>query len=189
MRPRDAIAYLNECLALASGKPKLTWTLINSAERSYSYKRLLALRDEWKATYPGIDQVFQKFARAPEAMSRDELTKRLDEAILLMADPNFSGVVWMTTLSQTVWDSVNRDWAGMYQPLFRLLFNLGFLGCRMPRETDVIYVHEQLEFAESLTNLSRATEFYIHPTFRTALDAKEVIERPGWEDPSDSWSE
>jgi hypothetical protein len=187
MRPRDAIAYLNECLTLASGKPKLTWDLLHAAERSYSYKRLLALRDEWKATYPGIDEVFAKFTQAPEVMSQNMLTKRLDEAILLMADRNFSGVVWMTTLSEPVWDSTNREWAEMYHPLFRLLFNLGFLGCRMPRDNTIIYVQDQPEFAESVSSLSRAFEFYIHPTFRAAVDAKEIIDNHTWENPSDMW--
>jgi hypothetical protein len=187
MRPRDAIAYLNECLALASGKPKLTWELIHNAERSYSYKRLLALRDEWKATYPGIDQVFQKFTQAPEIMSQTSLTKILDEAILLMADRGFSGVVWMTTLSEPVWGSVQQDWAEMYHPLFRLLFNLGFLGCRLSGENAVIYVHDQPEFAESIRHLSRAAAFYIHPAFRAALDAREIIDDRPWGDPSDRW--
>ena len=100
MRPRDAIAYLNECLVLASGKPRLTWDIINAAERSYSYKRLLALRDEWKPTYPGIDQVLMKFKQAPVPMSREELTLRLDDAILLLADRDFRGVLWMTNLSR-----------------------------------------------------------------------------------------
>jgi hypothetical protein len=174
MRPRDAIAYLNECLALASGKHKLSWDLIHSAERPYSTKRLLALRDEWKATYPGIDQVFRAFTQAPESMTRNMLIKRLDEAILLMADPDFSGVDWMTTLSRGVWSSGRRDWAEMYHPLFRLLFNLGFLGCRMPRKNSCVYVHDEPDFAESVNNLSRAVEFHIHPTFKAAVDAKEI---------------
>jgi len=187
MRPRDAIAYLNECLALASGKTRLTWDLIHNAERSYSHKRLLALRDEWKATYPGIDDVLHKFSQAPEVMSRTTLTKVLDEAILLMADRTFSGVVWMTTLSEPVWSSIQQDWAEMYHPLFRLLFNLGFLGCRLPGESALVYVHDQPEFAESVRNISRVQEFFIHPAFRAAIDAKEVVESRGWEDPSETW--
>ena len=187
MRPRDAIAYLNECLVLASGKPKLTWELIHNAERSYSYKRLLALRDEWRPTYPGIYEVFTKFTQAPEAMPRNLLTKILDEAILLMADRTFPGVVWMTTLFESVWDSTQRDWAEMYHPLFRLLFNLGFLGCRLPRDETIIYAHDQPEFAESVSNLARVTEFYIHPTFRAALDTKEINSSEAWDNSPNRW--
>ena len=100
MRPRDAIAYLNECFTLASGKPRLTWSMIHSAERSYSHKRLLALRDEWKSTYPAIDRVLQKFHQANVPMTRTELTKILDEAILLMVDRHFEGQEWMEDLSR-----------------------------------------------------------------------------------------
>lgn len=182
MRPRDAIAYLNECLALASGKPKLTWDLIHTAEHSYSSKRLLALRDEWRPTYPGIDEVFFKFRQAPAVMSRKKLTSILDDAILLLADRNFRGVIWMTELSEPLWDGSSRDWAETYYPLFRLLFNLGFLGCYVPKNPDEIYAQDQPEFAERVSNLARAHEFCIHPTFRAAVDAKEYIDDKRWID-------
>ncbi|MDB6013783.1 MAG: hypothetical protein JWL65_6033, partial [Gammaproteobacteria bacterium] len=187
MRPRDAIAYLNECLILASGKPKLTWDLIHAAERSYSYKRLLALRDEWKPTYPGIDQVFMKFRQAPMVMSRELLTARLDDAILLVADRNFHGTVWMTALSEPIWNGGGGEWAEMYQPVFRLLFNLGFLGCRVPSDNSTVYVHDNPDYAETVGNIARTREFVIHPTFRAAVDAKEIIDGFGWVAPSDNW--
>jgi hypothetical protein len=45
LRPRDAIAFTNQCLQAAAGKTRLTWDNIQSAERQYSANRLLALRD------------------------------------------------------------------------------------------------------------------------------------------------
>ena len=57
MRPRDTISFINECLSLSSGQGRLTWNDITKAEKSYSEKRLLALRDEWKPTY----QTFRAF--------------------------------------------------------------------------------------------------------------------------------
>lgn len=176
MRPRDAIAYLNECFADASGKQRLTWQIIHAAERSYSYKRLLALRDEWKPTYPDIDQVFGKFRQADVPMSRDQLTERLDDAILLLADRGFGGTVWMTDLSEPMWSGGARDWAETYHPLFRLLFGLGFLGCRPSGSDSIIYGHDQPEFAERVSNLAHAAEFFIHPAFRAAVDAHELAD-------------
>lgn len=176
MRPRDAIAYLNECLTLASGKPKLTWELIHAAERSYSYKRLLALRDEWKSTYPDIDEVFMKFRQAPAVMSKKVFTEKLDEAILLVTDRNFSGVVWMTDLSEPLWGSDHHSWEETYHPIFRLLFNLGFIGCKVPTSNSVIYVNDEPEFAERVSNLARTYDFCIHPTFRAAVDAREILD-------------
>lgn len=173
MRPRDAIAYLNECFANASGKPRLTWDIINAAERSYSHKRLLALRDEWRATYTDIDQVFTKFRQAPVPMTRGELIRRLDEVILLIVDRNFNGTKWMTALSEPLWASGERDWAETYHPLFRFLYRLGFLGCRLSGSRQEIYGHDQPEFMERVSNLASSVEFYVHPAFRAAVDARE----------------
>lgn len=175
MRPRDAMAYLNECFTLASGKPRLTWDIVHSAERPYSHKRLLALRDEWKSTYPAIDQVLQRFRKANVPLTRSELTRILDDAILLMVDQHFDGQQWMERLSRPVWDSIKRDWGETYQPLFQLFFNLGFLGCRLSGTDSEVYVYDSLDFAERISNLNNTAEFYIHPAFRAALDVHEFV--------------
>jgi hypothetical protein len=173
MRPRDAIAYLNECFVLASGKTYLTWEVIKKAERPYSHKRLLALRDEWKPTYPDIEKVFAKFQRAPVPMRRKDLHVRLDEAILLLTDDRtFLGNVWMTDLAELVWDATDRDWAEAYHPLFRLLFLLGFIGCRAPNSDSITYIYDDPDFAETISNFDDTVGFYIHPAFRAALDVR-----------------
>ena len=135
MRPRDAIAFLNECLELAGGKSRLTWSEINSAEGAYSKSRLLALRDEWKPTYPGIDLVFQQFAGSPAFISPELMTKRLDDCVLLTSEVKFAGTVWMTEKGAPVWEGNGDDWAEIYQPLIRLLYNIGFLGASRIRQT------------------------------------------------------
>jgi hypothetical protein len=175
MRPRDAISYLNNCIALASERTSLTWNIIHDAERSYSDNRLFALRDEWSSTYADIDKLFRKFRKAPVPMARDELTSRLDDAILLLAEKDFSGVRWMTDLSEPLWSGATQDWNEMYHPLFRLLFNLGFLGCRLSSSGAVeeFYNYDRPEFGESVSDLATVTEFFIHPAFRKALDVRE----------------
>jgi hypothetical protein len=128
MRPRDAIAYLNECFVLASGRSRLTWKDLETAEKPYSLKRLLALRDEWKPTYPDIDKLFKLFTRCLSPMTREELTRRLEESVLLLADAKFQGILWMTDLTESIWSNVASEWVDMYYPLLRLLFNIGFIG-------------------------------------------------------------
>lgn len=173
MRPRDAIAFLNECFALANGKPAITWDIIREAEKSYSSNRRLALRDEWKPTYPSIDRIFDSFHQVPVPMSRDELLARLDEAAMLLAEPDFLGKDWMEKLTARIWDSKVRDWTDEYHPLFQLLFDIGFLGCSMPNNGEEIYNHDQPRFAEGTENLSHAAAFFVHPAFRRAIEARE----------------
>lgn len=57
-------------------------------------------------------------------MDMDEIAHRLDDCITLAGDPNFTGIRWLTELSSTFWDGKgDRDWAEIYHPLIRMLFN------------------------------------------------------------------
>lgn len=54
MRPRDAIAFLNECIRAAEGKATITQENVFTAEANYSSNRLRALADEWNVDYKNL---------------------------------------------------------------------------------------------------------------------------------------
>ena len=181
LRPRDAIAFLNECFAQVSlkSKTRLTWEDIHRAESEYSRKRLWALRDEWKPTFPGIDEVFGQFQGHSAEMDREEFTRCLDEAALLVASHTFAGVVWMTALATNIWaGSHDATWVDQYQALVRLLFQIGFLGFARPGRSDPLYSYDDLGFADRPSNLEAVDRFVIHPAFRSALDSRVENRRP-----------
>ncbi|MDQ4143798.1 MAG: hypothetical protein M3198_08685 [Actinomycetota bacterium] len=171
MRPRDAIAFLNTCLQIGVGSTRLKWETIHAAEPSYSQKRLLALRDEWKSAYPGIEEVFYVFRRVELPIPRDQFSQLLDEVILLRVRDAFPGVAWVSELGEGVWQAVpHDDWAELYQPLTRVLFRIGFIGCSRSATGPELYVYDDPDFAERAVNLDSHCHFYIHPAFRSALD-------------------
>lgn len=179
LRPRDAIAYFNESLLASAGTPRITWDNIHSAELSYSRNRLLALRDEWKPTFPGIDQVFATFARSPVRLDTLEFRQRLDSAILLMSDQKFAGSLWMTELAAAVWTNAEAEsWIEPYQRLVSMLYDIGFLGCSQGSNLRPVYSYENQGFADSMTNLRESAVFYIHPAFRPALEIRSEGEGP-----------
>jgi hypothetical protein len=170
MRPRDAVAYFNEALVLAGGKPRVAWEQIHAAELPYSQKRLLALRDEWKPSYPGLDDVLALFRGAPVRMSRSETSRILDDAAMLPAERGFAGVRWMTQMGgQLVEASGDRTWGELYHPLVRFLFNVGFLGLAGEGER-AKYVYDEPTYADSPKTVEAAISFFVHPAFRPALD-------------------
>lgn len=174
LRPRDAIAYANQCFSVAAGKTRLMWDDIKNAERQYSTNRLLALRDEWKPTYPGIDRVVQKFQGAPARMSKEDFQKRLEDAMLLAADPTFPGVRWLTEFSQSMWESAGegKSWFELYQPLASLLYSVGLIGCATSGSSaPIFYVTDPL-LADSATSLERCEYFHVHRMFHKALDVQ-----------------
>ncbi|MHB8435830.1 MAG: P-loop ATPase, Sll1717 family, partial [Acidimicrobiales bacterium] len=170
MRPRDVIAFLNECLTHAVGKNRITWADLQRSELEYSKKRLLALRDEWKPTFPDIDKVFQLFRRCTIELTRGDLTSLLDEAALLPTQDTFAGVRWMTTMTEALWSGNSRsDWSEQYQELVKLLYDIGFLGVR-GLARDLHYSYTDIGFCDSLVNLAEASSFVVHPAYRAALD-------------------
>lgn len=173
MRPRDVIAFLNECLGLAVGKARLTWNDIHSAEAAYSANRLLALRDEWKPTFPGIGDVLEVFRGSESVMTREAVTGYLDHIALLLAEANFEGVRWVTEITEPMWTggSAPEDWTDSYQPVVALLYDIGFLGI-----TDssgiTHYSYDAPGYAEA-SKLGPQVHYGVHPTFHPRLGVRD----------------
>lgn len=177
MRPRDAIAFVNQCLNLSSGKARISWDDIKNAEAGYSHDRLLALRDEWAATYPGIFDVLCMFRKCPAQLTRAELGQRLDEAMLLLANPEFPGTLWLTDLSERMWTPGDFTWFELYQPLLALLYSIGFLGCLSSDRTDPVFVTDDPLFLNLESNMDKIQLFRIHQTYQAALDVPQPAGR------------
>jgi hypothetical protein len=174
MRPRDAISFINECLSRHSSKDHLTWEEIFSAEIAYSEKRLLALRDEWKPTYPDIMMVFDVFRKASLPMTKQQLSDYLDETMLLLSDDSdFRGSLWMEDLSAAMWRSSGQQcWTDLYQPLIKMLYEIGFIGIARPPKARMVYSYEDDALADNPSTLESVRIFSIHPAYHMALDLK-----------------
>ena len=157
------IAFLNECLAGAAGKSRLAWKDLVAAEARYSQNRLLALRDDWKTNYPGIDRAFEVFRGAPAEMSQDEVTVYLDNVALLMADPSFEGVRWVTDIAEPVWSGAMApdDWSDSYQPLVKFFYDLGFLGVVTAGHEH--FAQEEPGFVDAPGSLQKETRYVVPP--------------------------
>lgn len=171
MRPRDIIAFFNEAFSISAGGERLTWDEIHNAEASYSTNRLLALRDEWKPSYPDIDRAFFAFRGAMMPMLKEDFTSRLDDIALLLADRHFRGGAWLERMTVDMWESTSGDWATLYGPLVTMLYNIGFIGCAIGSRP-VQYAQTAPDFAERMSNLILADRFLIHPAFQIGLDVK-----------------
>jgi hypothetical protein len=171
MRPRDTISFINECLSLHSGQGRLTWGDITRAEKAYSEKRLLALRDEWKPTYPDIHSALNLFREAILPLSKDQLGGYLDDAMLLPSNPDFLGIRWMTALSESMWSSSSdSSWVELYHPLAKMLYEIGFIGFAHSPGGVPVYSYENPDFANDPLNLENTKEFWVHPAYHLALN-------------------
>lgn len=55
MRPRDVIAFVNECISASDGQIEVSATHVRRAEIEFARKRRDALLQEWKSAYPTLD--------------------------------------------------------------------------------------------------------------------------------------
>lgn len=171
LRPRDGIAYANECLQVAAGKNRISWNDIHQAEYAYSHARLLALRDEWKASYPGIDMVLEKFRGGTARMDRGEFEQKVLDCMLLLSDERFPGATWMTEYANRMVDPA-ASWFEYVQPFTKLLYDIGFIGCATSEGGPVIYSLDDELLVESQSRLEACEEFVVHPMYRLGLDIK-----------------
>jgi hypothetical protein len=179
LRPRDAIAFANECLALGVGRTRLSWKEVFAAERTYSHKRLLALRDEWKLTYPGIQQLFEVFRGVPSRMDQDTFQARLEDAMMLLAEPDFDGVRWLTDLSASMWSpGAGDEWFDLYQPLARFFYRIGLIGCSMRGRAKPVFFADDELLLDAKSTVDRLEYFFVHRMYREALDVQADVPAP-----------
>lgn len=176
LRPRDLLSFVNECLRQSSGKSRMTWETIAAAEHVYSENRLLALRDEWKVTYPGVQRVFEVFRKAKDGMSRLEIQQKLQDIALLAVEPDFDGTRWLTDLSEPLWSGSDDDWVDTYQRLVDFVYSLGLIGIAAAEGGHPIFAEDDPAFASRRSSIGPDARFFVHRTFHDVLGV--TTERP-----------
>jgi hypothetical protein len=168
LRPRDAIAFYKECLRQSDGKTQISWDAILQAEKAYSRNRLMALRDEWKGTYPGIGKLFEAFQGASGRMDRTELGDKLDNAMLLLAEPGFEGAAWLIDLSVPIL-AADGEWEQRYRPALELLYHLGFVAASTKSSDRPVAFNESPSLVSSDSNVRVLQSFVVARPYHAAL--------------------
>ena len=161
MRPRDAIAFVNECLRLAEDRERVSWKVIRAAEGSYSDRRIKAVCDEWRAHYPSIDAIVDVLRETPSKFGRSDIqTDRLEAAIVRCAqlkaiDPCVAIAKDMLDPAAKVSSKIFLDEA------LRILYKVGLLGVKFAKTEPVSwsFSHED-ELGKGETR--RAISFHTH---------------------------
>ncbi|MBI2306882.1 MAG: DNA repair protein [Rhodocyclales bacterium] len=83
LRPRDAIAFVNECLRRSEGKGAVTVQAIRDAEVDYATKRINSLTYEWMNHFPLLRKCLVLLERMPTHFKLSSISKdRVDELAL-----------------------------------------------------------------------------------------------------------
>ena len=82
LRPRDVIAFVNECIELCEGKEYVPPSTVQDAERKYSAGRLRSLRDEWMSHYASLEACTELLRGRQSTFRYSEITEeKLQECV------------------------------------------------------------------------------------------------------------
>lgn len=170
-RPRDVISYVNHCLFLAEGRPRISWHVIREAEDRYSKGRLKSLFDEWLASFPSLQRVTRMLDGVTESFTRSALTEiALNDLAASLADSGHADEVGGLCEALLLPES-RRTMADLASASLWLLYHTGVVGVKTSSESPFYWSYRS---GEDLTHgdMKRATMFRVHKMFWRALHVK-----------------
>ncbi len=174
-RPRDMIAFVNECVYTARGDNKITAHTIKISEEEYSFKRLQSLATEWQIIHPDLYEVSQMLLGMPARFELSTVTEKWFEEryIDVFNDISPTKIGRLHRLIDSLY-SANSNFSSVRNTFFRELYMTGLIGIKTGSTSTVNWSHHG---ARSLSpgQLRPNSYIYIHPMFYRTLDIRHPI--------------
>lgn len=171
LRPRDLIAFANECFAAAANRPRISWRAIFDAEQIYSRKRKAALVTEWTNTFPSIQSALDLLRAMPETFSRSAITDVAVESLVLQLstlEPS-DELVDLTKRMFEAKSSVTN--ANVLSVALRLLYHVGAIGVKFSSESPYLWSMYDQPYI-STSEAKRVISIKVHKMLWKALETK-----------------
>jgi hypothetical protein len=162
-RPRDIIAFVNECFSKSAGKDRVNPPTIRQSEETYSNDRFNALRDEWRGQFPLLDiycrPIIGKSKRFPVSLILDKDVEDLMTEI--GTSPNSTSdylgkmVHDMLGAGEVRIDKFRHQWIDS-------LFKVGILGIKTDAATSTRWNYKGRQTLYA-ADINPNSSLYIHP--------------------------
>ena len=165
-RPRDIIAFFNQCITSAPDLRKLTTKELKIAEAQYSRLRLRALGDEWSADYPSLldfSKILQKRRPAIRAseLQDDQIAEICLNVVIEGKDKGTLGEAATKVVNETMAVSEFRS------VLIKTFYLTGLVGLKLKTFDAISWVDDH--GSTTAASIGEDAHFYVHPTFKRAL--------------------
>lgn len=162
MRPRDAIAFMNQILIQARQKDQITAQMIRDAEKPYSAGRRSALCDEWFAEYPYLDLHLKFLEQRPWRFSLDEIESgELDDFVIQLLQVDTDKTDKITLEAEKQLEGVIKRRQFLIE-LVQALYKTGALGIKPSNHAIVSYCYNSTPILAD-SAISDESLFYVHP--------------------------
>lgn len=173
MRPRDIIAFVNECIDAANGQAAISVSAVRKAEVEFARKRRDALVQEWSSAFPLLRQMLDLFTSSRKSgVDLLELVHRTDDFCLeVLSAPKIThDPVW--DLCQSYSDGRKKSSFDLIADLTAILYRTGAIGVKISAQDRFAYAHlDQPLISPQL--LSPSTKVRLHTMLHAAYNLQE----------------
>lgn len=168
LRPRDAILFVNDCLARSEAQGLVKQQTVYEAEREYSRLRKDSLIYEWSGIYPSLSYSIRILERITPEFRISSLDKNSVDRVIeeLASAKNASSDV--CTLAATAYmNAVSASKNAVLAELFRVFFDVGLVGLKLEGSTGIIWSQDSTP--PTAGQIKPSTKVQLHPMFYQAL--------------------
>jgi hypothetical protein len=178
MRPRDVIAFVNECIKAADGSTEVTAHMMRRAEIEFSRIRKEAMVQEWQSAFPSLNKILNFVAaRKAVACGFSDLCNndRLDELALAICSAGKIDFDPVYNAAQSYFDSERNEACQLefVREVVGILYRVGAVGIKLQANERFIYSHSDQPII-GLALMTVESRMRIHPMLHGAFRLKEV---------------
>jgi hypothetical protein len=175
LRPRDIIAFINECFDAADGHAAVNTTMMRKAEVEFSRKRRDALVQEWLSALPNIGIILDfvgKQRRTSFSVSEAFDDASIDDLSLNLCESQNGELDSLHSLCQRYCDGKGVNRLEIIQNIVSALYRTGAVGIKLHSGEHFIYSHiDQPLISKDL--VSPETKIRLHPMLHAAYHLNE----------------
>lgn len=170
-RPRDIIAFTNECLRIAEKRPRISWAAIGDAEATYSRKRRNALVDEWLSSLPSINISLELLQGVNETFTRSSITdERLEPVVTQLATSDKEDET-IRLCRKAFEPKSSVTMAQLLSSIIRSLYHVGAIGIKYSPESPFLWSFRD-DPDISMGDAKRVVSIKVHKMLWKALDIR-----------------
>lgn len=171
LRPRDVIAFANECFATAAGRPRVSWQAMYDAEQHYSRKRKSALLDEWLNRFPSIAVALDLLRGMPESFSRASISDAMVDSLVLQLAA-LEGSDELLELARNMCDAKSSvTHAQVLSSAIKILYHVGAIGIKLSAESPYLWSMSDQSYI-SVGEAKRVQSIKIHKMLWRTLEVR-----------------
>ena len=176
MRPRDIIAFINECFSQNDNLNYLSNNDIIKAEKKYSRQRKDALIQEWYSLLPSLEVIFNfisSFKKISMPISDLCIRDKYDQLVLDLCLINNARTDPICVVAHKSYDSSSTvEPIVLIIKIVSYLYRIGAVGLKLHSSGDIIYSHIDNTLVNE-SDLNQNTQIRIHKMLHAAFHLNE----------------